>query len=263
MDDAVSVFILPRISGYPRKTFLSVTPMPRPVMTDHDDRILRTWHANVAPWTQAVRAGEIGSRVAVTNEAILATLRSLSPTSLLDLGCGEGWICHTLATEGVHTVGTDAIPGLVEAARAGHPAGGTPEEYHVCNYADIAAGALEATYRGAFNVIVCNFALFGEQSVAALLRSLPPLLANGGHLVIQTLHSVSASASAPYTDGWREGSWTGFSDAFTDPAPWYFRTIGSWVTLLHASGFQLREMREPLHPATGAPASLILVSAAK
>jgi hypothetical protein len=77
---------------------------------------------------------------------------------------------------------------------------------------------------------------------------------------MQTLHPAAASMDAPYTDGWREGSWAGFSSDFRDPAPWYFRTIGSWVALLHRSGFQLTALREPVHPHTGAPASLLLVA---
>ncbi len=230
-------------------------------MPSPDEQILRTWEANVRPWTQAVRAGGIASRVAVTNEAVLGAMRALHPRRVLDLGCGEGWICHTLAAEGVLCVGTDAIAGLIEAARAGHPVTGTPACYEVVPYADVAAGALADRHAGVFDVIVCNFALFGAESVEALVTALPPLLAPAGHFVIQTLHPAAASTDAPYSDGWRDGSWAGFSSDFRDPAPWYFRTIGSWVALLHRCGFQLRALQEPVHPLTGAPASLLLVAA--
>jgi hypothetical protein len=68
-----------------------------------------------------------------------------------------------------------------------------------------------------------------------------------------------ACGDAPYRDGWREGSWDGFNAGFTDPPPWYFRTLGSWVKLYGDHGLQLREVREPVHPKTGKPVSLILV----
>lgn len=229
-------------------------------MSSNDERILRTWHANVTPWTRAVRTGEIASRVKVTNAAVLEALRELAPKRLLDLGCGEGWICHVLAEAGVRCTGVDAIPGLIEAALAGHPIHGAPGDYAVHRYEDIAEGALAPSFRGAFDVIVCNFALFGEALVPALLRALPPLLAPGGHFVLQTLHPVVASRDVPYVDGWREGSWAGFSEEFTDPAPWYFRTIGSWMDVLASSGFTVTRLREPLHPDTGAPASLLLTA---
>ncbi len=47
---------------------------------------------------------------------------------------------------------------------------------------------------------------------------------------------------------------------FTDPAPWYFRTVESWIKLLRDSGFDILESREPIHPGTGKPVSIIFVS---
>jgi hypothetical protein len=70
-----------------------------------------------------------------------------------------------------------------------------------------------------------------------------------------------ATADLPYVDGWREGSWAGFSSDFSDPAPWYFRTLESWKRLIADAGFQLLEMREPIHPVTGKPASVIFIAA--
>jgi hypothetical protein len=35
--------------------------------------------------------------------------------------------------------------------------------------------------------------------------------------------------------------------------------LASWVRLFSEHGLQLRELREPLHPNTGKPASLILM----
>jgi hypothetical protein len=53
------------------------------------------------------------------------------------------------------------------------------------------------------------------------------------------------------------GSWAGFSDAFSDAPPWYFRTLQTWVELLRTGGLILQQMQEPLHPRTGKPASVI------
>jgi 2-polyprenyl-3-methyl-5-hydroxy-6-metoxy-1,4-benzoquinol methylase len=213
-----------------------------------DEKIINSWNKNTAPWVAAVRNGEIESRLLVTNQAIVDAVRSLSPATGLDIGCGEGWLVRAL--DGVAMTGVDVVPGLVAAARR---AGGG--QYHVMSYEDIARGHLQQQV----DVAICNFSLIGDESVAGLFRAAPSYLKPGGTLVVQTMHPVVACGDAPYLDGWREGSWAGFNDGFTDPPPWYFRTLASWVRLFSDNGLQLRELREPLHPNTGKPASLILM----
>jgi len=218
-------------------------------MTDRTDAaILASWSRNASPWTAAVRAGDIESRILVTNAAIIETVRARAPRTGLDLGCGEGWLVRALPE--VEMVGVDAIDGLVEQARA---AGGG--EFRVMSYEEIAQGKLAL----ALDVAVANFSLIGKEAVDGLFAAAPTYLRPGGALIVQTVHPLAACGEAPYADGWREGSWAGFSDAFADAPPWYFRTVSGWVALFAAHGLRLREMREPLHPNTGKPVSLILV----
>jgi 2-polyprenyl-3-methyl-5-hydroxy-6-metoxy-1,4-benzoquinol methylase len=213
-----------------------------------DTKIIDSWGKNTAPWVAAVRNGEIASRTLATNQAIVDAVRSLSPATGLDIGCGEGWLVRAL--DGVSMLGVDVVPGLVEAARR---AGGG--EFRVMSYEEIARGGLNL----AVDVAVCNFSLIGDESVAGLFRAAPTYLKPGGTLVVQTMHPLMACGDAPYVDGWREGSWAGFNAGFTDPPPWYFRTLSSWIRLFGDNGLRLRELREPLHPDTGKPASLILM----
>jgi hypothetical protein len=126
----------------------------------------------------------------------------------------------------------------------------------VASYEEIAAGKLNISV----DVIVCNFALLGKESVEGVFRATPSLLNAHGAFIVQTLHPFVACDDFPYQDGWREGSWAGFSAAFTDPAPWYFRTLESWIKLFLDSGFRLLEVREPLHPKTQKPASVIFIA---
>lgn len=213
-----------------------------------DERIVDAWSRNTDPWVAAVRGREIASRALVTDAAIVEAVRSCAPRTGVDLGCGEGWLIRALPE--VEMMGVDAIAGLVEAARVS--GGGA---FRVMSYEEIATGGLQL----AVDVAVCNFSLIGEEATANLLRAAPSYLRPGGTLIVQTVHPLMACGDAPYVDGWREGSWAGFSSEFTDAPPWYFRTVASWVALFVESGLRLVEMREPVHPETGKPVSLILM----
>jgi 2-polyprenyl-3-methyl-5-hydroxy-6-metoxy-1,4-benzoquinol methylase len=170
---------------------------------------------------------------------------------MLDLGCGEGWLARRLSALGVDVVGVDALPALIAAART--TGGG---DFRVMSYQDVATGELGLS----FDLLVSNFSLLGRQSVDDLIRSAPALLHEHGFLVVQTLHPLAACGDLPYQDGWREGSWAGFDGSFIDPAPWYFRTLTSWIRLFTDSGFRLHELREPIHPHTGRPAAVIFIA---
>lgn len=216
-----------------------------------DTDIVRSWLKNATPWTAAVRQNEIASRTLVTNQAIVDAVLSRSPRTILDIGCGEGWLSRALAAHGVEATGIDVVPALIKKA---NEAGGG--EFRVVSYEGIAAGELEVRV----DVAVANFSLIGKESVEGVVRRVPDLINDRGSLVIQTLHPVVATGDEPYVDGWRKGSWTGFSEDFSDPAPWYFRTIESWVELITGARLNLVDLREPIHPQTNKPASLILVA---
>lgn len=220
----------------------------------YEQQILHSWHSNAAAWIDTILNDEIESRRLVTNSAIIAAIAGCHPQSMLDIGCGEGWLCRRASdlVPGLNkTVGLDAIPRLIEAATEAHPAG----KYHIKSYEDI----IEDRYRPStpFAVACFNFSLFGNEQVKELLTKIHTFIKPGGSLVIQTLHPYTACGDLPYTDGWREGSWKGFSQQFSDPAPWYFRTMESWVKLFGECGYNIKVIGEPIHPVTGKPASVI------
>lgn len=220
------------------------------VDTLNENSIVACWHRNAVPWTAAVRNHQIESRRLVTDQAIVDAVLSRAPKEVVDIGCGEGWLCRELARVNIAVMGIDVIPSLVAQAQS---AGGG--EFCVASYEDIAAG----TYKAWVDVVVCNFALFGKESVDGLFKSVPSLLRPGGAFIVQTLHPI-ACTDLPYQDGWREGSWAGFSSQFTDPAPWYFRTLESWKRIFEVNAMQLLELREPVNPNSGQPASVIFIA---
>tara|TARA_R110002073_G_scaffold336589_1_gene536494 strand:- start:7950 stop:8648 length:699 start_codon:yes stop_codon:yes gene_type:complete len=223
-----------------------------------DKRIVECWHKNVSPWTRAVRDGEIASRELLTNQAIIDAVLASKPTTVLDLGCGEGWLTRALAQRGILAVGVDAVAELIHAARLykqpNNNSIDTPPTYQHLSYEQIIAGALSDK----FDTVTCNFSLLGKESVEGLFVTFHRLLSRKGQIVIQTPHPLS-NAQLPYQSGWRSGSWAGFSDAFTDPAPWYFRTLEDWRALFDQNQLTITQEISPTLEGEK-PSSIIFVA---
>src|SRR4051812_5007443 len=218
-----------------------------------DEKVIDSWRKNAEPWTRAVREQSIASRRLVTDAAITDAVLATSPRTALDLGCGEGWLARALDARGVRVIGVDVVPELVERAREASAGG----DFRIASYEEIARGALDVHV----DTIVANFSLIGGATVDDLVAAVPRMLTPTGTLVIQTLHPAF-NAGERYESGWRSGTWDGFSADFVDPAPWFFRTIEDWIGLLVRAGLRVERIREPLHPETGKPASIIFTARA-
>ncbi len=216
-----------------------------------DAKILDSWSSNAVSWIEAIQENQIESRKLVTNHGIIEAIRSRNPKTLLDIGCGEGWLARALVKYGIDVLGIDAIPALItQAQKEGRG------DFQVMSYEEFAQGKLLKK----FDAAASNFALLGKESVEDVFRTVPSVLNQGGYFFVQTIHPLVATGDQAYEDGWRSGSWAGFSSQFTDPAPWYFRTLESWIKLFDTVDLRIREMREPKHPKTNKPASVLFIA---
>ncbi|UQS17482.1 bifunctional 2-polyprenyl-6-hydroxyphenol methylase/3-demethylubiquinol 3-O-methyltransferase UbiG [Pseudomonas sp. HS6] len=219
-------------------------------MSSLESTLLKSWHHNARAWTEAVRSGAIESRRQVTDQAILLAVTGRQPKRVLDLGCGEGWLLRALTERGIEAVGVDGDATLIEAAQA---AGSAP--VRVASYEDLQEAKVDIGRD--YDLICANFSLL-HQDIIPLLAAMNALLAPGGALVIQTLHPWSVAAG-DYQDGWREETFDGFKGQW-QPMPWYFRTLSSWLNALDMAGFQLTSLREPQHPQSPVPQSLLMIA---
>jgi 2-polyprenyl-3-methyl-5-hydroxy-6-metoxy-1,4-benzoquinol methylase len=212
-----------------------------------ETRIVQSWSSNAAVWADAIQADALESRRLATNAAIVDAVLRTHGQRVLDVGCGEGWLARELARAGRAVVGFDGSDTLVERARQN-----TDAAILLLDYAAFAADP--AAVGGPFDSAVCNFSILARD-ILPLLDAIRRCVRSGGTLVIQTVHPLAAGGR--YEDGWREETFAGLAGEWA-PMPWYFRTFASWVAELHAAQWRLTDCREPVHPGTGAPASLIL-----
>jgi len=248
--------------------------------------VLRTsWESNADAWTAAVREQKIPSRRLATDaasvQACVDVLREMGGSpSVLDVGCGEGWLTRELAQHGAQVLGIDASEALIARCHpernAGHPersegsAVARDEQqiprsprspgmtsFEVCSYEELRSNRTRAS--GPFDLIVCNFALLDDKVAETLAALRERIRGERGRVVVHTVHPTVAVGDGPYEDGWRLETFSAFEQPFPSHMPWYFRTLGSWFTAVTSAGLRVAELREPLHPETRKPLSLLMI----
>ncbi|HET7462852.1 MAG TPA: class I SAM-dependent methyltransferase [Longimicrobium sp.] len=212
---------------------------------------LRAWDAVAGEWAQAVRA-HAGPARAVTERAIAGLVRQVPPGPVLDAGCGEGWLARELAAHGANVTALDGAPRMVALATEAHPAG----DYRWVTFAD--AADEPRRLGGAYGTVVFNFSLLDER-ITPILEAAGSVLFPYGRILVQAAHPFgNGGEEGEYRDGWRTVGEAAPGVALAKPVRWYFRTFTTWVLELRRAGLLLVETYEPVDPATGRPASLIL-----
>ena len=221
-------------------------------MSKSTNPILKSWAVNAKKWIKTIENHEIESRQLVTNTALLKNIYQYNPKSVLDIGCGEGWLVDTLAKRKIKAVGVDGTKVLIEKAKSTRKG-----QFYVKTYAALTKGvSFEAM---PFDLVSINFALFENKKTARLIKRLPHYLTQNGTIIIQTLHPFAITKEAPYKSAWQKDSWKGLKRKFTQPHRWYFRTLEDWVKLFKKAGLLLEAIEEPIHPKTGRPVSVVFV----
>jgi demethylmenaquinone methyltransferase/2-methoxy-6-polyprenyl-1,4-benzoquinol methylase len=140
------------------------------------------------------------------------TVRSLGLAAggaVLDLACGTGDLCHVLAAHGLRPVGIDRSAGMLAAARsasgarrvvarsgaapaAGDPGPPSPSDTPVVPAPLVRGDALVLPFRsGAFDGVVCGFALRNFAALAPVLAECARVLRPGGRLALLEVDAPS------------------------------------------------------------------------
>ncbi|AGH95817.1 class I SAM-dependent methyltransferase [Pseudobdellovibrio exovorus] len=203
------------------------------------------WNENVEQWVQVIDSMGIDSRK-ITNPAIIQAISDNKLKSVLDVGCGEGWLARSLP-EDIQYTGIDGSEGLIKKAqeRSGHL-------FEAVSYDDLKSKNWRpnALVEG----VVFNFSLLDED-ISSTLKSVSEFLLPEGKIIIQTIHPCFKLPT--YQDGWFIEDFKTMSVDFKDVMPWYGRTLSSWISEFEKSDLRLCQLIEPR--GEGLPTSIIFI----
>jgi 2-polyprenyl-6-hydroxyphenyl methylase / 3-demethylubiquinone-9 3-methyltransferase len=108
---------------------------------------------------------------------------ALSGARVLDVGCGGGLLCESLARAGATVTGIDLAPGMIEVARLHAASQDLKIDYRLED-----AQQLAAAVPGTFDVVTCMELLEHVPKPAASVAALARLTRAGGAVFISTIN---------------------------------------------------------------------------
>ena len=187
------------------------------------------------------RAGvEPGSNIA----QFLQVVGEVAGLTVLDAGCGEGYLARILTHRGAQVTGIDISPRLVEMARAKDPTGEIT--YQV---ADL-SGPLSA-YQDHFDLIASFFVLNDVPDYRGFLITLGSVLKRGGRLVLFLNNPYSLLVRGHITDYFATSGhvvpYQGLAQAGVQ-VHLYHRTLEDYLAASHSAGLQLQRLVDVTAP---------------
>ena len=112
----------------------------------------------------------------------------LAGKKVLDIGCGGGILCESMAEKSAHVTGLDASKASIQAATDHSKLNDLNIEYNICTVEEYADQAQRQ-----FDVITCMELLEHIPDQASILNSVSRLLKQGGQLFLSTINRTMIS----------------------------------------------------------------------
>lgn len=172
----------PWLARYPHR------PMQWPI--DHvpdDAELAASWDRNADRWLARYDADGDFTRRYCSDPLLLELLGDVKGLSVLDAGCGGGYLCRKLARQGARMTGIELSPRLLERAKAEEAAERLGIAYHAGSIASMGQFA-DAT----FDRAVANFVLMDVRDYQQAIGEVHRVLKPGGAFVVVISHPCFA-----------------------------------------------------------------------
>lgn len=121
-----------------------------------DTTPIDSYAENANFWVKIIRDRLDRYRSQLTDRAVLSAIGPADGLTILDAGCGEGYLSRILAQEGANTIGIDACADLQELAAEA----GLPIDYHLGTVDDL------PILDNQRDIVVCNHLVNDLQDIA-------------------------------------------------------------------------------------------------
>lgn len=210
------------------------------------ERIAQEWDRIAEVRHRQIRSGLDDSMTNVLAPTVAGMIHGVSTSSLIDIGCGTGWLTTTLAPLTSRITGVDMSKRSIDIAMRESAASNV--EY-VCDKFE----CFSRNHPQGFDVAVANMTLVTVINLGSLIDAVANVLKDGGHFVLTIAHPCYW----PLYWGYADCQWFNYSDEVLIEAPFKIgaettsfvtthvhRPIEQYVNTLCHSGLVIEKLVE-------------------
>jgi len=232
-------------------------PLKQAEITDR--QISKAWDRLAEKWNNFTMDQGDFNRQYIIDPAIFRTLGSVNGLSILDAGCGNGYLCRFLAKKGAKMVGIDISKRFIEIAKQREKEAPLGIAYYSGTLSNLAMLSNER-----FDMVVSNLALMDVLNLEKALMEISRVLKKNGRLLFSIMHPCFSSSPV---HGWvrvpqdsqRKEDWIYWKvDKYFDRSvqvwqylDWPFtysfhRPLSDYLKMLVKNGFIITSFEEPI-----------------
>jgi SAM-dependent methyltransferase len=229
------------------------------------DRIQKQWEDNAEAFADLIAGTGTPHHESILNPCVEELLGDVKGKSLLDAGCGEGYLARYYTKKGADVTAIDLSPSLIETSKMITDSESLEVDYRVGDVCHI-----ESVPNETFDIVLSNLVLLNIPDLVIALKEYNRVLTTGGHLVFSIVHPAfnfygpgawEMGEKDPNTNR-REGLFfkvdnyfdeeeferywrTRKGEKFPAPISFFHRTLATYLNALVTTGFNLIEFKEP------------------
>ena len=216
------------------------------------EELRRSWDDKAAEWNAHVGAEGDANRRFNSDPVLWRLLGDVAGLTVLDAGCGTGYLSVKLAQAGATVIGVDYSPGMVAVAAENVARAGVEVRLQVGS-----ASALADLPDASVDRIVSNYVLMDLPDIEGAMAAAARVLRPGGFAVVVFLHPCFCPPGGPerlpdrtvryhwpwpYLERRRfDESWGPFSSSFIG----YHRPLSVYFSAIFSAGLTVTAFEEP------------------
>lgn len=230
-----------------------------PVLEDlTDEKVGKMWSDNAETWSRYCGAEGDMVRKYISDPVLFSLLGEVRGETVLDAGCGEGYLCRRLADMGATVIGIEMASALYERGAAQEKA--NPKGIR---YLHGSISSMPEVSEKIIDAVVCNNVFMYCQDIEGALLEFGRVLKPAGRAILTFTHPcfwgpgtkwVMAPPDTPHVEDWVARRVTGYLNRiphqfvrpdYGKPLIFFPRTLGDYFSAFSRSGFRVTHLVEP------------------